>query len=180
MASDYFIQCRVSAETKARLRACAQREQLTESALLKRLLDVMLNVGPAGIAPSPPPNRGHPTRRISIRVRPDDAALLQARAEARRIPPGTYAAMVLRSHLQGVAPIPKAELEALRRTVGGLGVLSRHVRTLAIAAPRGASDPQADLRRTCFMILKACEALRDHVHALLAANLKSWVGDHAR
>ena len=64
--------------------------------------------------------------------------------------------------------------------MGGLGVLSRHLQTLAIFAQRGVSEPQADLRRTCFMILKACEALRDHVHALLAANLKSWVGDHAR
>lgn len=180
VAADRFIQCRVSAETKARLRACAQREQVTESALLKRLLDVTLNAGHVDVAASSAANRRHQTRRVSVRVRPDDAALLQARAAARHIPPGTYAAMVLRSHLQGVAPIPRAELEALRRTVGGLGALSRQLRTLAVSAPRGVSEPQADARSACFLILKVCEALRDHVHALLNANLRSWIGDHAR
>ena len=43
MSADQFIAARVSSETKARLRVLAQRQQLSESALLKRLIDLVLN-----------------------------------------------------------------------------------------------------------------------------------------
>ena len=42
MAASAFIHLRVTQETKLRLRALAQREGQTESALLKQLLGVML------------------------------------------------------------------------------------------------------------------------------------------
>ena len=40
MAADAFIICRVTSETKARVRALAEREGINESTLLKQLLDV--------------------------------------------------------------------------------------------------------------------------------------------
>jgi antitoxin component of RelBE/YafQ-DinJ toxin-antitoxin module len=43
MAAEAFIQCRVSPTTKAALHAAAERQQLTDSALLKRMLDLVLN-----------------------------------------------------------------------------------------------------------------------------------------
>jgi hypothetical protein len=42
MAADAFIQCRVAAEIKARVRTLAQRDRITESALVKQLLGVIL------------------------------------------------------------------------------------------------------------------------------------------
>ncbi len=42
MAADAFIQCRVTPATKAALHAAAQRQQLSKSALLKRLIELML------------------------------------------------------------------------------------------------------------------------------------------
>jgi antitoxin component of RelBE/YafQ-DinJ toxin-antitoxin module len=42
MAAEAFIQCRVPQATKAALRAAAERQQLTESALLKRMLGLVL------------------------------------------------------------------------------------------------------------------------------------------
>ena len=43
MAAEAFVQCRVAPATKAALRAAAERQQLTESALLKRMLDFVLH-----------------------------------------------------------------------------------------------------------------------------------------
>ena len=39
MVTEAFIQCRVAPATKAALRAAADRQQITETALLKRMLD---------------------------------------------------------------------------------------------------------------------------------------------
>jgi antitoxin component of RelBE/YafQ-DinJ toxin-antitoxin module len=41
MAADAFVQCRVPAATKEALRAAAQRQQLTESALVRRMIEMM-------------------------------------------------------------------------------------------------------------------------------------------
>jgi hypothetical protein len=42
MPADAFIQCRVTPEMKTLVRAFAEREQITESALVKQLLQVVL------------------------------------------------------------------------------------------------------------------------------------------
>ena len=47
MAAEAFIQCRVSQATKAALRAAAERQQLTGSALLKRMLELTMTVAGA-------------------------------------------------------------------------------------------------------------------------------------
>src|ERR1700730_16246752 len=50
MAADSFIQCRVSAATKEALRAAAERQQLSESALIKRMIELMLyTAAPSGM-----------------------------------------------------------------------------------------------------------------------------------
>ena len=42
MAADAFIQCRVTSETKALIHALADRERITESALVRQVLEVVL------------------------------------------------------------------------------------------------------------------------------------------
>ena len=44
MSADAFIQVRVAPEVKARLQALAERENITESALVRQLLLTMLRV----------------------------------------------------------------------------------------------------------------------------------------
>jgi hypothetical protein len=44
MSADAFIQIRVTPEVKCRLQALADREQITESALVRQLLVTMLRV----------------------------------------------------------------------------------------------------------------------------------------
>ncbi|TLZ07619.1 MAG: ribbon-helix-helix protein, CopG family [Gammaproteobacteria bacterium] len=42
MTADAYITCRVSSEAKARVRALARREGISESALVRQLLEVVL------------------------------------------------------------------------------------------------------------------------------------------
>ena len=94
MVAESFIQCRVSADTKSALRAVAQEQGVTESVILKRLLQSTL--GGAHMSDEAVLREGErPARngRLSIRLRRDDALLLQARAEARTMPAATYASV---------------------------------------------------------------------------------------
>jgi hypothetical protein len=81
--------------------------------------------------------------------------------------------MLLRAHLRALAPLPHQELAELQRAVSALGQLGRNINQIArVAVQTGnASGPSvADLRA----ILRACEALRDHVKGLIRANVASW------
>ena len=179
MAASPCIQCRVDPRTKAALRALADRQGLTESALLKRLVELMLQTANAAQGMMIVAER-NATRdsRLSISLAPDDQRLLQERARARGIPAATYLSILARAHLRGLAPLPKAELLALERSVSELGRLGRNINQIARAANQGerVSAPGRDDLRA---ILRACEALRDHVKALLQANLKSWSQGYA-
>src|ERR1700689_1827291 len=123
MNADQFIVARVSSATKARLRALAERQQLSESALLRRLVELVLLK--AGLAPivteTPTGARARRGARLMIRLRPDDQILLRERAAARGMPPATYVSVLTRAHLRSLTPLPQEELLALKRTLGELG-----------------------------------------------------------
>jgi hypothetical protein len=162
----------VNRETKTRFAAVARHQGLSDSALLKRLIDTMLQAGNAanGVATD---GAVHRASRFSIRLRPDDQVLLRERAAARGMPAATYVSVLTRSHLRSLSPLPKEELLALRRTVSELGSVGRNLNQIARAANQGerSSGPgREDLRA----ILRVCEGLRDHVKRLLSANIKSW------
>ena len=178
--ADQFIAARVSTETKARLRALAEQQHLTESGLLKHFVELMLQAGsppdasPTSRADEPAP-RG---TRLTIRLRPDDRMLLRERSAARGMAPATYVSVMTRAHLRSIAPLPKEELLALKRLVSDLGVMGRNLNQIARAANRGGavSGPSHD---DFTGMLRLCEALRDHVRALLTANLRSWEQGYA-
>jgi len=94
--ADQFIVGRVSSETKARLRALAEKELLSESALLRRLVELVLLK--AGLSPilseSPTGARSPRGARLMIRLRPDDQILLRDRAAARGMPSATYVSVL--------------------------------------------------------------------------------------
>ena len=167
----------VTRETKSRFAAVARSQGLSDSAMLKRLVDTMLQAGNAadGEATVGPALR---TSRFSIRVRPDDQILLRARAAARGVPAATYVSVLTRAHLRSLSPLPKEELLALRRTVSELGSIGRNLNQIARAANQGertGGPTREDLRA----ILRVCEGLRDHVKGLLSANIKSWEQGYA-
>ncbi|MEO8313362.1 MAG: plasmid mobilization relaxosome protein MobC [Pseudomonadota bacterium] len=175
MAKKAFIQCRVSHATKVALRAAAERQQLTESALLKRMLELVLHT--AGVADTSDgavvADRQRGQARLYVRLTPGDRQLLQARSAARCLAPATYASVLLRAHLRALAPLPEAELRAIRQSTRELAAIGRNLNQIAHATHldgTGAGVSQGNL----LSLLKACEALRDHVRAYVSTNLASW------
>jgi hypothetical protein len=170
----------VSEETKARFAAVARHQGLSDSALLKRLVDLMLRstdpaAHEASVTADPEAIR---STRLTVRLRPDDESLLRARAAARGMAPATYLSVLTRAHLRSLAPLPKEELLALKRSVSELGSMGRNLNQIARAANQGdrvASPGREEFRA----MLRICESLRDHVRALVAANLRSWERGHA-
>jgi hypothetical protein len=173
MNADQFIVARVSSETKVRLRVLAERQQLSESAFLRRLVEVVLLQ--AGLSPIISETRTGPRRtaRLMIRLRVDDQILLRDRAAARGMPPATYVSVLTRAHLRSLAPLPREELLALKRTLGELGSIGRNLNQIAHAANQGqlvTSPGRNDLET----MLRVCGTLRDSLKRVLLANLKSW------
>lgn len=178
MVTHHFIAARVSPEMKSRLRAVAEQRQVSESALLKRVLEMTLDGAPESqLHRDPRPRKTGRDSRLYVRLWPDDHLLLAERAEARGMPAATYVSALVRSHLRHLAPIPKVELLALRRSVAELGAVGRHLNQIAHAVRHGAvaSGPR---REDVAAMLRICTALRDHFKATLLANLRSWQDGH--
>jgi hypothetical protein len=174
VSADQLIAARVSSDTKLRLRAYAEREQLTESAILKRLVELLLRKANGGVSgEAQEAVRAVRDGRVTIRLRAEDLMLLQARATARGMPAATYVSVLTRAHLRNLAPLPKEELLALNRAISELGRIGRLLNPIARAANQGerVSGPSRD---DLLALLGACVALRDHVKKLLRANLATW------
>jgi hypothetical protein len=173
MAADVVIHCRVSVAMKAALRTAAQRQQLTESALLKRILEVMLQTAPVPEAEAE--SRAHPTRRarLYVRLTADDWASLRERAATRSMAPATYAANVLRTHLRGRAQLLHTELAMVKESVRELRAIGVNINQLAQVANRD-GRVSGPTREDLSAFLKICTGLRDHVAALVRANARSW------
>ena len=126
----------VSADLKDRFAAAAAREGLSESALLKRLVEQLL----AGVGEELTPERPAPVARdarVTVRLVPDDSRLLRERAAARGMPAASYVSTLVRSHLRSLTPLPDRELEALRSAVTQLAVIGRNLNAMARTALAG-------------------------------------------
>ena len=178
MVSDQIIAARVPADTKARLKALAAGCGVSESALLKDLLQLTLggSVIPEHDGAEPVVRAGRRAR-LYVRLRSDDQLLLRERAGARRMAPATYISVLVRAHLRQLAPLPAEELRALNRLVADLGAIGRNLSQMSRSTHQPA--PAAETRRIDVMaMIRVCEALRDHVKALLKANAASWRVGH--
>jgi len=168
----------VSEETKQRFGALAHELGLSESALLKRSVNLMLSSAAPMSLLADEPVKVPRDLRLSVRLRPDDHVLLRERANGRGIAAATYVSMVLRAHLRAVTPLPDRELVELRRAVGELGMIGRNLNQIARVANQTGKlngPSSADLRA----LLRALQGLRDHVKALMLANTVSWESGHA-
>ena len=159
---------------KERFAAVARYQALSESALLKRLVEAAL-VAVTAVKPQvtqavePVPVGG----KLSVRLRSDDLLLLRERAKARAMPTSTYVSLLIRSHLRSVTPLPTAELDVLKRSVAEISAIGRNLNQIARAVnqgegPNGAS--KADLQA----LLRALNGMRVHIKSLINSNLESW------
>jgi len=164
---------------KTLLRVLAEREQITESALVRELLETMLRTSAAEGSPKIEAlEKVSRDARLSVRLAPEDRVLLSGRATARGMPSATYVSVLVRSHLRNLTPLPKEELSALKRSVAELGAIGRNLNQIARVANQG-GKPAGPGREDLRSMLKVAEALRDHVKALLRANVKSWEQGYA-
>lgn len=174
MAAHHFIAARVSPEMKARLKVLADQRQLSESALLKRLLEVTLDgAAVPRVDGSCRPRPISRDARLYVRLQPDDQRLLVERAAARGMPAATYVSVLVRSHLRHLAPLPKEELLALRSSLAELRVIGRNLNQIARAVHLGTAVAGIG-RDEVMAMIKVCTALRGHFKATLMANLRSW------
>ena len=172
-----FIKVRVTPDVKQRIAAASEREHLSDSAWLRGLILRQLEALDAtGEEFNPEPiadASGRCSNRVHIRLRSEDCLLLRARAEARGMRPATYVSVLTRSHLRRLAPLPRDEMLALRRSIGELAALGRNINQIAKVANEGGGLPRSAQVEFQSM-LRICEGLRDNTKALLKANLASW------
>ena len=189
------LKAHVSPDIKLRAKAIADREFLSEAAWLKRLVlrEIRTYDGTQASSEREPCRAGsinRPSREargtlgcggkpILVSLRGEDRLLVDARAEARGMRPATYVSVLIRSHLRQLAPLPKDELLALKRSIGELASIGRNVNQIAKAVNEGGRAP-GSVREEFRAMLKICEALRDNTKALLTANLTSWETGHAQ
>ena len=161
------------------MHAIAHDRGVTESDLLKKLVDVALlqSTGMPDLTVAEPVGAVSRNARVFVRLRPEDHILLRERAAGRGMAGATYASIVLRTHLRGVARIPDREFAELKRAVAELGAIGRNLNQITRVAneTRRVNSPSTqDLRS----VLCACTALRDRVKELLHANTVSWETSH--
>jgi predicted transcriptional regulator len=173
MARESLVRCRVSDDVKRLLQAIATQRQVTESALVRQLIEAMAQMATDAKIADAGASRVVRDARLYVRLAPEDRILLSDRATARGMPSATYASVLLRSHLRNRTPLPKEELLALKRSVAELGTIGRNLNQIARAAVQG-SKPGGPGREDLRAMLRVAEALRDHVKALLKANQISW------
>ena len=165
----------MSSVTKAALRAAADRQQLTESALLKRVVEMLLLSTAAGehqVAPLPVQPSARPAR-LYVRLTGGDRQLLAERAATRCLPVATYASIPIRAQLRRLAPLPNAELREVRQARRELAAVGRNLNQIARASNTGHYGPGIS-RGELLDILKACEALHGHFRDYVSTNLQSW------
>src|SRR5437868_12052827 len=105
MAANPLIAFRASPGIKAGLHSLAQQRNLSDSAFLQRLVELVVqNAGITDaqlVTPAEPVARG---ARFYVRLRPEDHVLLRERAAARGMAAANYASMVMRAHLSSTSP----------------------------------------------------------------------------
>jgi hypothetical protein len=174
MIADSLITARVTSEMKERFAAAARAQALSQSALLKRLVEAALLTAttrqPAVTETvEPVPIDG----KITVRLRTDDLLLLRERAKARLMPTSTYVSFLIRSHLRALTPLPTAELVALKRSVAEISSIGRNLNQIARAVNQG-ERPNGPSKADLQALLRALMGLRVHIKALINVNLASW------
>jgi len=169
-----LISAHIPKARKAQFSVLAQQQGLSESALLKRLINAALVASDVVQSEVVEPVEPVPaTGKISVRLRPDDIAMLRERAAARGVPAATYVSFLIRSHLRSLAPLLAPELAALKSSLAELGAIGRNLNQIARALNR-AEHPNGPTRADLQALLRALGGLRDHTKSLITTNLESW------
>jgi antitoxin component of RelBE/YafQ-DinJ toxin-antitoxin module len=175
VAADKFISFRVDSQTKQLLQSLAAREGITESRLLRRLLEPVVKTVTPSDRPTVPRTRIIRDQRLAVRLHAEDRELLSERAQRRGVHSATYVALLLRSHLRARSPLPTTEYLALKESVAELRAVGRNLNQIARLMNQGAVPSPSGLTGELKIVQKLTPELRDRVLALLEANQRSWL-----
>src|ERR1700682_637831 len=98
MPPDAFIQCRAASHMKALVKKLAEREGITESSLVKHLLQTLLRTAAHEDVPAPAADKANRDARLYVRLAAEDRRLLKERSGASGLASATYVALLVRSH----------------------------------------------------------------------------------
>ena len=191
MSCTETLKAHVSPDIKLQAKAVADRDFLSEAAWLKRLVLREIRAHdeargerelgrPGGVrhATGEARRSNEGCKPILVRLRGEDRLLLDARAEARGMRSATYASVLIRSHLRKLAPLPKDEHLALKRSIAELATIGRNINQIAKVMNESGRAP-GSVREEFRAMLKICEALRENTKGLLKANEISWLTGEA-
>jgi Bacterial mobilisation protein (MobC) len=173
MRSSTHLMTWVSRETKDRFVALARAQEISESALLKRIVVATLATAAPATLRIEPVQPTAPSGRLSVRLRNDDLQMLRDRAQARGIPAATYVSFLTRSHLRRLTPLIDPELKSLKHAIGEVSAIGRNLNQIARAMNAGVRSEGAS-RADLQALLRACTALRDAVKDIVNRNLANW------
>lgn len=174
------ISMRLPSETKSRFVALAARHQLSESALLAKLVDEVLksNGGQSreqishGAEPCPDVGAAVDDR-ITLRLRHGDRTLAAERAGTRGMRMGSYLVLLIHNHVRSSAVLPPNELDTIKATGARLAALGRQLRMFGM--PNTLAEPAAsELRDAIALARREIEAAREATAAVVRRNLISW------
>jgi len=174
MLAHAYIAARVPSDTKVKFAAVARHHGISESVLLRRLVEGALVTAAVvnTLQPEPVEPVAH-SGKISVRLRPDALLLLRERAKARQMRTATYVALLVRSHLVNRPPLPTQELQALERSIAEVGTVGRNLNQIARSLNRG-EDSAGPTKGDLQALARALSVLRDQTKSLLTANVTSW------
>jgi hypothetical protein len=174
MSAHAYIAARVPSDTKAKFAVVARHYGVSESVLLRRLVENALVTAVAVNTLQPEPVEPVAVSgKISVRLRTDDLLLLRERAKARQMPTATYVSLLVRSHLRNLPPLPTQELEVLQRSIAEVGAVGRNLNQIARSLNRG-EDPAGPTKEDLQVLVRVLSAFRDQIKSLVAANVTSW------
>jgi hypothetical protein len=171
-----LISVRVPVDTKRRFAGLALKHSKTESRLLLELIEAVLQHN--GEAVSDEVTREGCSERLSLRLRPGDRALLEARAAARRMKVASYAVALIRAHVRRQAPLPMVELNELKLVVARLAALERTLRAISIGTDAvGGGTAQNELVQLLRDARRHAEDVRHDVASVVRTHLLAWEVD---
>ena len=152
---------------------------VSESALLKRVIEALIGGNEVRNEPLAPLERVPTSGRLSVRLAVDDLLLLRERARSRGIPSATYVSLLVRSHLRNLAPIPYNELKLLQQAIGQVSAIGRNLNQISRAVDAG-ERPDGPSKADLHAILRACTGLRDAFKGVIERNIESWGAGHGK
>ncbi|MDB6014059.1 MAG: hypothetical protein JWL65_6309 [Gammaproteobacteria bacterium] len=177
MSDNKHLKTWVSREAKERFTELARGQGVSESALLKRVIEALIGGNKVRNATLPPLEQVPASGRLSVRLAVDDLLLLRERARSRGIPSATYISFLVRSHLRNLAPIPDNELKTLQQAIGQVSAIGRNLNQIARSVNAG-ERPDGPSKADLHAILRACTGLRDAFKGVIERNIQSWVIGH--